>query len=91
MEGPPASVGPRTATVAPATLARGHLKVYLGATPGAGKTFSMLREARERKQRGEDVAVAYVETYGRARTEELLAGLELIPRDRKSTRLNSSH
>ncbi len=66
--------------------ARGRLKVYLGATPGAGKTFSMLREARQRKQRGEDVAIAYVETYGRARTEELLAGLELIPRKRVSYR-----
>src|ERR1700737_2170528 len=61
---------------------RGRLKVYLGATPGAGKTFAMLKEGRERKQRGEDVAMAYVETYGRARTEELLAGLELIPRKR---------
>src|SRR5712691_422070 len=62
--------------------ARGRLKVYLGATPGAGKTFAMLKEGRERKQRGEDVAIAYVETYGRARTEELLAGLELIPRQK---------
>src|SRR5467141_2734192 len=61
---------------------RGRLKVYLGATPGAGKTFAMLKEGRERKQRGEDVVIAYVETYGRARTEELLAGLELIPRKR---------
>src|SRR6266849_5720361 len=61
---------------------RGRLKVYLGATPGAGKTFAMLKEGRERKQRGEDVAIAYVETYGRARTEELLAGLELIPRQK---------
>jgi two-component system sensor histidine kinase KdpD len=59
---------------------RGRLKVYLGATPGAGKTFAMLKEGRERKQRGEDVVMAYVETYGRARTDELLAGLELIPR-----------
>src|SRR5579864_5092873 len=82
MEEPPASVGPRTATVTPATSTRGHLKVYLGATPGAGKTFAMLREGRQRKQRGEDVAIAYVETYGRARTEELLPGLELIPRQR---------
>jgi K+-sensing histidine kinase KdpD len=65
-----------------AATARGRLKVYLGATPGAGKTFAMLKEGRERKQRGEDVAIAYVETYGRARTEELLAGLELIPRRR---------
>src|SRR3982074_621412 len=63
-----------------AATARGLLKVYLGATPGAGKTFAMLGEARERKQRGEDVVIAYVETYGRARTEELLTGLELIPR-----------
>jgi two-component system sensor histidine kinase KdpD len=59
---------------------RGRLKVYLGATPGAGKTFAMLKEGRERKQRGEDVVIAYVETYGRARTEELLPGLDLIPR-----------
>jgi two-component system sensor histidine kinase KdpD len=61
---------------------RGHLKVYLGAMPGAGKTFSMLREGRERRQRGEDIVVAYVETYGRPRTEELLAGFEVIPRKR---------
>jgi len=61
---------------------RGQLKVYLGATPGAGKTFAMLREARERKQRGEDVVIGFVETYGRPRTEELLNGLDLIPRQR---------
>jgi two-component system, OmpR family, sensor histidine kinase KdpD len=61
---------------------RGRLKVYLGATPGAGKTFAMLREGKQRKERGEDVVVAYVESYGRPRTEELLPGLELIPRQR---------
>src|ERR1700736_3444501 len=79
---PPAGTAPVGAAVAPASARRGHLKVYLGATPGAGKTFAMLREGRERKQRGEDVVIAYVETYGRPRTEELLAGLELIPRKR---------
>lgn len=63
-------------------MPRGHLKVYLGATPGAGKTFAMLREGRQRKDRGDDVVVAYVETYRRPRTEELLPGLELIPRKR---------
>src|SRR4029077_20241661 len=61
---------------------RGQLKVYLGATPGAGKTFAMLREARERKQRGEDLVIGFVETYGRLRTEELLNALDLIPRQR---------
>src|SRR3981081_501922 len=69
-----------------AATARGRLKVYLGATPGAGKTFAMLREGRQRKQRGEDLVIAYVETYGRARTEELLTGLELIPRKKVAYR-----
>ena len=82
MEERPASVAPTGATVAPAAKVRGHLKLYLGATPGAGKTYAMLREGRERKQRGEDIVIAYVETYGRARTEELLPGLEMIPRER---------
>jgi len=65
-----------------AGLKRGHLKVYLGATPGAGKTFAMLREGRLRRERGEDVVVGYIETYGRPRTEDLLAGFELVPRMR---------
>ena len=82
MEEQPANVAPTGAAVAPGSRPRGHLKVYLGATPGAGKTFAMLKEGRERKQRGEDLVIAYVETYGRARTEELLTGLELIPRKR---------
>ena len=81
MEEPPASISTRQPTV-PATTTRGQLKVYLGAAPGAGKTFAMLREGRQRKERGDDVVVAYVETYGRPRTEELLLGLELIPRQR---------
>src|SRR3977135_1567516 len=76
------NVAPSGATMALAARTRGRLKVSRGATPGAGKTFAMLKEGRERKQRGEDVAIAYVETYGRARTEELLSGLELIPRRR---------
>jgi two-component system sensor histidine kinase KdpD len=83
MEEPlPASSAPTGGTVSQQPRRRGHLKVYLGAAPGAGKTFTMLREGRLRMQRGEDLVVAYVETYGRPRTEELLAGLELIPRKR---------
>jgi two-component system sensor histidine kinase KdpD len=60
--------------------ARGHLKIYLGATPGAGKTYAMLREAHELLRQGHDVVVAYVETYHRPRTVELLEGLETVPR-----------
>jgi two-component system sensor histidine kinase KdpD len=59
---------------------RGRLKIFLGYAPGVGKTYTMLNEARVLKKRGEDVVVGIVETHGRAETEELLKGLEVIPR-----------
>ena len=59
---------------------RGRFKVFLGYAPGVGKTFSMLSEAIRRKSRGEDVVIGIVETHGRARTAELAAQLEQVPR-----------
>ena len=59
---------------------RGVLKVYLGAAPGCGKTFAMLREGRDRREAGEDVVVGFVETHGRPRTAEAVGTLEVIPR-----------
>jgi two-component system sensor histidine kinase KdpD len=61
---------------------RGRLKIFLGYAPGVGKTYTMLNEARVLKKRGEDVVVGVVETHGRIETEELLKGLEVIPRRR---------
>ena len=61
-------------------MARGQLRLYLGAAPGVGKTFAMLNEARRRHSRGTDVVVGYVETHGRARTAEQLGDLEIVPR-----------
>ncbi len=58
---------------------RGKLTIYFGAAPGVGKTYSMLSDARMRKQDGIDVIVGYVETHGRAETETLLKGLVTIP------------
>jgi two-component system, OmpR family, sensor histidine kinase KdpD len=58
----------------------GKLIVYLGAAPGVGKTFAMLDEAHRRVERGTDVVVGFVETHGRPRTLERLAGLEVLPR-----------
>ena len=58
---------------------RGKLTIYFGAAPGVGKTYSMLSDARVRKQEEIDVVVGYVETHGRAETEILLEGLETIP------------
>lgn len=61
-------------------MARGQLRIYLGAAPGVGKTVSMLAEGRRRAERGTDVVVALVETHGRAFTAASLDGLEAIAR-----------
>jgi two-component system, OmpR family, sensor histidine kinase KdpD len=59
---------------------RGRLKIFLGAAPGVGKTYTMLEAARVRKQEGVDVVVGVVETHGRPETDALLQGLEIVPR-----------
>ena len=59
---------------------RAKLKVYFGFAPGVGKTYAMLEGARRIAAEGTDVVVGAVETHGRAETEALLAGLELLPR-----------
>ncbi|MBO9519091.1 MAG: sensor histidine kinase KdpD [Porphyrobacter sp.] len=61
---------------------RGKLKIFLGAAPGVGKTFEMLREGAERLRDEVDVVVAVVETHGRAETRALLEPLEALPRRR---------
>ena len=62
-----------------AVEAIGRFRVYLGSAPGVGKTFAMLNEGLRRKERGRDVVVGFVESHGRARTEELAEGLEVVP------------
>jgi two-component system, OmpR family, sensor histidine kinase KdpD len=58
---------------------RGRLKLFFGAAAGVGKTYAMLEAARELKADGVDVVVGFVETHGRAETEALLEGLEILP------------
>ena len=60
----------------------GRLKIFLGYAAGVGKTYSMLMAARQLKEEGRDVVVAYVESHGRAETDALLEGLEILPRAR---------
>jgi two-component system, OmpR family, sensor histidine kinase KdpD len=62
--------------------AAGKLKIFVGAAPGVGKTYKMLEEARAKRKDGVDVVVGVVETHGRAETEALLEGLDVIPRRR---------
>jgi hypothetical protein len=61
-------------------MARGKLRIYLGAAPGVGKTYAMFSEAHRRVERGTDCVVAFVEHHHRPRTEVMLHGLEEIPR-----------
>ncbi len=60
--------------------AAGHFRVYLGSAAGVGKTYAMLSEAHRRLGRGADVVVAFVESHGRKLTEDLVTGLEVVPR-----------
>src|ERR1700748_3343534 len=59
---------------------RGKLKIFLGAAPGVGKTYEMLSEGNAKRLAGTDVVVGIVETHGRAETEALTRGLEILPR-----------
>ncbi len=59
---------------------RGRLKIFLGAAPGVGKTYEMLRQAQKRRAENIDVVVGVVETHGRVETDHQLAGLTIIPR-----------
>lgn len=58
---------------------QGALKIFLGASPGVGKTYKMLETAREARREGADLVIGVVESHGRAETEALCEGLELIP------------
>jgi two-component system, OmpR family, sensor histidine kinase KdpD len=61
---------------------RARLRIYVGAAPGVGKTYTMLREAHVLKRGGLDAVVGFVETYGRADTTAQIGDLEIVPRRR---------
>ncbi len=56
------------------------LRIYIGAAPGVGKTFTMLNDAYlMRHQQGIDVVIGLVEPHGRKETADQIRDLELIP------------
>jgi two-component system sensor histidine kinase KdpD len=63
-------------------MARGSLRIYLGAAPGVGKTYAMLNEGNRAHERGTDIVVGFVETHGRANTAAQVRDLEVVPRKR---------
>ncbi|MVP01410.1 histidine kinase [Paenibacillus lutrae] len=59
---------------------RGKFKVYIGAAPGVGKTYMMLREGNDLLKRKIDVVIGLLELHGRKETAAQVGELEIIPR-----------
>jgi len=59
---------------------KGKLKIYLGAAPGVGKTYTMLQDGLIQRKRGLDVVVGVAESHGRQEIESLLKQSEVLPR-----------
>ncbi|MDP4095573.1 histidine kinase [Paenibacillus sp. P96] len=71
-------------------IKRGTFKVYIGAAPGVGKTYTMLREGNVLLRKGIQVVIGLLETHGRQETLEQIGDLHTIPRkvvDYRGTRL----
>jgi NitT/TauT family transport system ATP-binding protein len=64
---------------APEPVRHGSLTAYLGAAPGAGTTYTMLKEGRARRGQGDDVVIGFVAARGRPHTVEAIGGLEIVP------------
>jgi len=58
---------------------RGRYKIFMGYAPGCGKTFALLDEAQRRNQRGQDVVIGHMDSYGRRQTEEIGSSFTVIP------------
>ena len=65
---------------------RGRLKIFFGAAPGVGKTYCMLQQAHEKQKEALSVLIGWVDTHGRADTQALLKGLNVLDRKKIRTR-----
>src|SRR6201994_2557592 len=57
----------------------GKLKIYLGPSPGVGKTYQMLVEGNRLRRQGVDVVIGYVEPHDRPETTAQIGELEIVP------------
>jgi two-component system, OmpR family, sensor histidine kinase KdpD len=58
---------------------KGKLKIFLGATPGVGKTYAMLEAAHNEQANKVKIVVGIIVTHGRLETEKLLDNLPMFP------------
>ncbi|MGE6716551.1 histidine kinase [Peribacillus frigoritolerans] len=61
---------------------KGTFKIFIGAAPGVGKTYTMLREANQLKENGMDVVIGLLEAHGRKETIAQVGNLEILPKKR---------
>ncbi|QCT04786.1 universal stress family protein [Paenibacillus algicola] len=61
-------------------ITRGKFKVYIGAAPGVGKTYTMLKEGNLWSEKGIKVVVGFLETHGRQETADQVGRLPVLPR-----------
>ncbi|ENZ00704.1 universal stress protein [Clostridium thermobutyricum] len=59
---------------------KGIFKIYLGYSPGVGKTYRMLQEGNKMLEDGEDIVIGYVEDHDRLETRQQIGKLEIIER-----------
>lgn len=59
---------------------RGKHKIFIGMSPGVGKTYKMLEEGHRLKKEGVDIIVGLLETHKRRETGDKAIGLEIVPR-----------
>jgi two-component system, OmpR family, sensor histidine kinase KdpD len=63
---------------------RGKHKIFIGMSPGVGKTYRMLEEGHRLRKEGVDVVVGFLETHKRRETADKAIGLEIVPRQELS-------
>lgn len=71
---------PATESTLIRSVRRGKHKIFIGMSPGVGKTYRMLEEAHRLRQEGTDVVIGLLETHNRVETAQKAIGLELLPR-----------
>lgn len=60
--------------------APGKLSVFFGMAAGVGKTYAMLKAAKDALSENIDVVIGYLETHQRQETEKMATGIPQIPR-----------
>lgn len=67
---------------------RGKLTIYLGYSPGVGKTYEMLSNGINQYQEGADIKIGYIEPHQRPETNALV---QQLPEISTSSRKFGSH